>query len=286
MNSLKFLIAACCLVSALATAQPPAMTPPDPKPEATLQAAPAGFDVRGAGVQAGRIERVEFDSSVTGNKRPALVYLPPGYSDANDYPVLYLLHGIGGNETDWTQSGKADAILDNLIASGAAQPMIVVMPNGRATNEPQGELFGPSRGEDRAPPLNPNANLGLETQAYLAFENELLDDVIPFIESRYSVRADRAQRAVAGLSMGGGQALNVGLGNPDVFAWVGGFSSAPNMRPAAQLVAQPADLQQLELLWLSCGNEDSLYNLSLALHEALDANDVTHLWHTDAGEHT
>ena len=107
----------------------------------TSLTAPEGFDVRRPGIQAGRVERIEYDSKVTGNKRPAVVYLPPGYSSARKYPVLYLLHGIGGNENHWTQFGRTDAILDNLIAENKALSMIIVMPNGRASNEPS-TMFG------------------------------------------------------------------------------------------------------------------------------------------------
>jgi len=113
--------------------------------------APAGFDVRQSGIQSGRVERVEYDSKVTGNKRPAIVYTPPGYSAARKYPVLYLLHGIGGNESHWTQFGVADVILDNLIAANKAVPMIIVMPNGRASNEPA-MVFGPRGGRAGAAP--------------------------------------------------------------------------------------------------------------------------------------
>src|SRR5688500_18231287 len=104
--------------------------------------APAGFDTRGPGIAAGRVERIEYKSTVTGTMRPAMVYTPPGYSTARKYPVLYLLHGIGGNETHWTQFGAADSILDNLIAANKAVPMIIVMPNGRASNEPQTMFMG------------------------------------------------------------------------------------------------------------------------------------------------
>lgn len=279
------LCAAAFLCVEPALAQPGAMGPPDPQPEATLAAAPTGFDVARAGVAAGRVERIAYVSSVTGNERPALVYLPPGYSDSRVYPVLYLLHGIGGNETDWTEQGKANVILDNLIADGRAEPAIVVMPNGRATNAPQGELFGPQTRADRAPPLSPSANFGVEFAAYAAFERELLEDLIPYIEANYSVTADRAQRAIAGLSMGGGQALNFGLGHVDTFAHVGGFSAAPNTLPPDQLLARPGELKTLAVLWLSCGNEDSLYNQSFTLHQRLDALAVPHAWHVDAGEH-
>ena len=271
--------------------------------------APQGFDVRREGIPQGRVERVEFDSRVTGNKRPAMVYTPPGYSASQKYPVLYLLHGIGGNETHWTNFGAANVILDNLIADKKAVPMIVVMPNGRASNEPVTAFGGrggraargaaPADGQGRgqtastapaagAPAARGDggrgAGMGVEFQAYAAFEKELLSDLIPFIESRYSVNGSREQRALAGLSMGGGQSLNFGLANLNTFAWVGGFSSAPNTSPPAQLVPEPAIArQQLRLLWVSCGDQDSLFNISKGLHDYLADRNVPHVWHIDVG---
>jgi len=278
--------------------------------------APEGFDARRPGIPTGRVERIEYASTVTGGKRPAMVYTPPGYSPARKYPVLYLLHGIGGNETHWTQFGAADSILDNLIAANKAVPMIVVMPNGRASNEPStmfggrgGQRGGPrgdpgdgagaapgtgrdagapgrgqaSRGEARAG--GPGAaGMGVEFQAYAAFERELISDLVPHIESHYSVQADREHRALAGLSMGGGQSLNFGLANLNTFAWVGGFSSAPNTSPAAQLVKDPAAARRmLKLLWVSCGDQDSLFNISEGVHKYLAEQTVPHIWHIDAG---
>jgi enterochelin esterase-like enzyme len=285
--------------------------PPQPRPEATLAAAPAGFDVRRDGAPAGLVERIEFDSKVTGGKRPASVYLPPGYSADKQYPVLYLLHGIGGNETHWPGPGAAGAILDNLIADGKAVPMIVVMPNGRASNEPSTLFAGgrgpgaggagpggagpgagasggapPPAGAPRAAGPPGGAAMAVEFEAYAAFERELLGDLVPFVEARYSVTADRAHRALAGLSMGGGQSLNFGLNNADTFAWVGGFSSAPNTKPPAELVSDPAKARQLELLWVSCGNEDGLFNISAGVHEYLAAQKIPHEWYIDAGAHT
>jgi enterochelin esterase-like enzyme len=109
-------------------------------------------------------------------------------------------------------------------------------------------------------------------------------DLVPYIESRYSVQADREHRALAGLSMGGGQSLNFGLGNLDTFAWVGGFSSAPNTSQPAQLVPNPeAARQKLKLLWVSCGDKDSLFNISEGLHKYLAENKVPHIWHIDLG---
>ena len=287
------------LLASAVLAQAPFGTPPQPRPEATLAAAPAGFDAPRAGVPAGLVERIEFNSKVTGSMRPASVYLPPGYSTGTSYPVLYLLHGIGGNETHWPGPGAAGAILDNLIADGKAVPMIVVMPNGRASNEPStlfagrgpGGAAGPAGGPGARPPAaggpRPGgAAMALEFEAYAAFERELVGDLIPFIEARYSVMADRLHRALAGLSMGGGQSLNFGLNNVATFAWVGGFSSAPNTKPPAELARDPAAARRLELLWVSCGNEDGLFDISAGVHEYLAAQNVPHKWYIDAGAHT
>lgn len=259
--------------------------------ERAYPVAPDGFDTRADGIPQGNVERIEYDSSVVEGKRPAMVYTPPGYDSDREYPVLYLLHGIGGNETHWTTPGLADAILDNLIAKGEAEPMIVVMPHGRASNEPEmafgrGNRGGGGRGGAGAGGPG-GGGMGVEFQAYAAFERELIDDLIPYIESRYSVASDRERRALAGLSMGGGQSLNFGLGNLDVFAWVGGFSSAPNTMPAAELVPDPARASEmLALLWVSCGDEDSLFNISEGVHEYLADNAVPHIWQIDVGGHT
>jgi enterochelin esterase-like enzyme len=197
------------------------------------------------------------------------VYTPPGYSPDKKYPVLYLLHGIGGDETEWQRFAKPNVLLDNLIADGKAEPMIVVMPNGRAqkNDRPEGNVFA-------------------SAPAFATFERDLLDDVIPAIEARYSVRKDREHRALAGLSMGGGQSLNFGLGHLDTFAWVGGFSSAPNTEPPAQLVPDPAAAKsKLKLLWLSCGNKDNLLRISQGVHAHLKANGVPHVWNVDGHAH-
>jgi enterochelin esterase-like enzyme len=257
--------------------------------------APEGFDVRGEGIPQGAVERIEYDSSIVDGRRPAMVYTPPGYSSDRQYPVLYLLHGIGGNETHWTMPGLADAILDNLIAEGQARPMIVVMPHGRASNEPEGDIFG-GRGRGAGPQGGGAENAGrggrggamaVEFEAYAAFGRELIDDLIPHIEANYSVISDREHRALAGLSMGGGQSLNFGLGNLDVFAYVGGFSSAPNTMPAAELVPDPARAaEMLKVLWVSCGDEDSLFNISEGVHDYLTENGVPHIWQVDIGGHT
>jgi enterochelin esterase-like enzyme len=212
---------------------------PDDKP--AFDPAPAGFDTRREDIPHGRIETVEYDAKTVGLRRKALVYTPPGFSKSNKYPVLYLLHGIGGDENEWHKHAAAADILDNLHAEKKLEPMIVVLPNGRAqpNDRAEGDVFR------HAP-------------AFTVFERDLLYDLIPFIEAHYPVKADRESRALAGLSMGGGQSLNFGLGNLDTFAWIGGFSSAPNTRPPAQLVSNPEEARgKLKLLWVSCGDKES-----------------------------
>lgn len=246
--------------------------------------APEGFDVRLEGIAHGKVETIEYDSSVVDNKRPATIYTPPGYSANREYPVLYLLHGIGGNETHWTNFGATDAILDNLIAEGNAEPMIIVMPNGRASDEPS-TLFAPGGPGLRGPGAADGR--AVEMAAYAAFEHELIGDLIPYIEANYSVSSEREHRALAGLSMGGGQSLNFGLSNPEVFGSVGGFSSAPNTLPPEELVPDGAAIADaFDLLWISCGDEDSLFGISEGLHNYLTDQGVPHVWHIDTGGHT
>ncbi|MBI1389116.1 MAG: hypothetical protein GC154_11780 [bacterium] len=235
-----------------------------------LAAAPDGFDKEREGVPHGQLETVEYDSKSIGIARKMVIYTPPGYDKSKTYPVLYLLHGIGDVEVDWSKKGNAGVILDNLLADGKLTPMIVVMPNGRASKTatvqtPWGEQF----------------------PAFAAFEQDLLNDVIPYVESHYPVKADREHRAIAGLSMGGGQTLNFGLGHLDVFAWVCAFSAAPNTKPAEELVPDPEQAaKQLKLLWISCGDKDGLLNISQKVHEYLDEHGVKHIWHIDSGAHT
>lgn len=244
----------------------PIVLGPDDKP--AFDDPPAGIDKKREGVPHGKLEMIEYDSKTVGTKRKMQVYTPPGYSSDKKYPVLYLLHGIGGDETEWQRFAHPDVLLDNLIADGKAVPMIVVMPNGRAQKN------------DRA-----DAGMGA-APAFAVFERDLLDDVIPAIQSRYSTHTDREHRALAGLSMGGGQSLNFGLGHLDTFAWVGGFSSAPNTKPPEQLVPDPAAAtRQLKLLWLSCGNKDGLMRISQGVHAYLKEKQVPHIWHVDGNGH-
>jgi alpha-N-arabinofuranosidase len=250
-----------------------------PDDKAAFPNPPDGFDKVREGIEHGKLEKAYYDSKTVGAKRWMQVYTPPGYSGEKKYPVLYLLHGIGGNEREeWAKGGVPHVILDNLIAEKKAAPMIVVLPNGNATT-------------NIARPADSGGNGGRRGFGDLAgwgkpFEDDLIKDIIPFIESHYAVKADRESRALAGLSMGGGQSLNIGLGNLNTFAWVGGFSSAPNTKPATELVPDPETAtKQLKLLYISCGNKDGLIRISQGVHAYLKEKNVPHIWHVDEHAH-
>ncbi|RPE07905.1 esterase family protein [Chitinophaga lutea] len=233
--------------------------------------APRGFDSLRAGIPHGRIDTISYSSVTVGNQRKALVYTPPGFSKKSQYPVLYLLHGIGGDEKEWLRGGTPQVVLDNLYAEGKIKPMIVVMPNGRAMKDERatGDVMAPDK-----------------VQAFATFEKDLLNDLIPYIQKKYPVYKDRDHRAIAGLSMGGGQALNFGLGNLDSFAWIGGFSSAPNTKTPEQLVPDPAEARKkIKLLWISCGDSDRLISFSKRTHDYLQKNNVPHIYHIEPGAH-
>ena len=234
---------------------------------------PAGFADAQPGIAQGAVEEFAYHSGVTGTQRKAMVYLPAGLAADRRYPVLYLLHGLGGNHHEWTGYVQAHTILDKLIAEGRALPMIVVMPNGRALPD------------DR--PWPEDRKFSAEHVAGFArFERDLLEHLIPAVEARYPASVDRRQRAIAGLSMGGGQALNFGLAHLDQFGWVGGFSSAPNTRPPAELVPEAdAARRQLALLYLSCGSQDGLIQVSQGLHRHLQQQAVPHIWNVDGHGH-
>lgn len=233
--------------------------------------APLGYDVLRKDIPKGKIDTVYYESKTVGTKRKAIIYTPPGFSKDKKYPVLYLLHGIGGDEKEWLNGGQPDIIFDNLYAENKIEPMIVVMPNGRAMKNDRavGNIF------DNA-----------KVQAFADFENDLLKDLIPFVESTFPVYKDREHRAIAGLSMGGGQSLNFGLGNLDIFSWIGGFSSAPNTKAPELLVPDLSETKKkLKLLWISCGDNDGLITFSQRTYEYLYANDVPHIYYIEPGVH-
>jgi enterochelin esterase-like enzyme len=241
------------------------------KAQETPMEAPGGFDSVRIDIPHGKIDTISYKSETVGTTRKALIYTPPGYSKKKEYPVLYLLHGIGGDHKEWLNGGSPQVILDNLYAGGKIEPMIVVMPNGRAMKDDRavGNIF------DRE-----------KVEAFANFETDLLDDLIPFIEKKYPVIPDSDHRAIAGLSMGGGQSLNFGLGNLDTFAWVGGFSSAPNTKPPEELLPDPEEAKkQLKLLWISCGDQDGLVAFSRRTHEYFFMKGVPHIYYIEPGVH-
>lgn len=233
--------------------------------------APLGFDVLNPNVPAGKVETITYDSKTVGTTRKVTIYTPPGFNKKKKYPVLYLLHGIGGDEKEWLNGGNPQIILDNLYSEGKIEPMIVIMPNGRAMKDDSasGDIMAADK-----------------VQAFATFEKDLLHDLIPFIEKKYPVLKDREHRAIAGLSMGGGQSLNFGLGNLDQFAWVGGFSSAPNTKMPQELVSNPEEAKKkLKLLWISCGDKDWLIENSKRTHDYLVKNNVPHIYYIEPGVH-
>lgn len=236
-----------------------------------VKIAPDGFDKTNNTIPKGKIDTISYDSKTVGTTRKALIYTPPGYSSQQRYPVLYLLHGIGGDEKEWLNGGVPHIILDNLYAEGKIKPMIVVMPNGRAMPDDRavGNIMAPDK-----------------VQAFANFEKDLLSDLIPYVEKNYPVLTDRTNRAIAGLSMGGGQSLNFGLGNLDQFAWVGCFSSAPNTKKPEELIPDPARASRmLKLLWISCGDKDRLLSFSQRTHEYLEQHKVPHQYQIEPGDH-
>lgn len=202
-----------------------------------------------------------YRSAVTGKMRRAFIYAPPGYDrdTRRRYPVLYLQHGAGESERGWTAQGRANFILDNLLAEGKAKPMLVVMDNGYATRP----------GEQ-----SPRGNE--------AFADVVVKDLIPEMERSYRTLPGRENRAIAGLSMGGGQAMLIGFAHLELFAAIGSFSGAG----ARQFkLAAPADYARLKLFWIGCGREDFLYKDNLAMHEALNKAGVRHVWFETPGLH-
>ncbi len=206
--------------------------------------------------------RNRFYRTGAGERRHCLVYTPPGYdADAGArYPVLYLQHGAGEDETGWARQGRANFILDNLIAAGRAVPMIVVMENGNIADVmARPDWWGPAA---TGPSTGPS--MAQWSPAARAFEHVLLDETVPMVDATYRTVADREHRAVAGLSLGGMQAFQIGLGHADRFAWVGGFSAAGAQfpDPATAYGGAMADAaafnRRTGLLWVSTGTTEGV----------------------------
>jgi enterochelin esterase-like enzyme len=238
--------------------------------EEPVRAPSRHFDRWQDGVQHGRVFTEEYPSRRVGTRRSLVVYQPPGYTPSLRYPVLYLLHGMSDDETAWTRRGALEPILDNLYSDGRVVPMLVVMPNGRA-----------SRDVDAESPWDRQA------ASFLAFEEELLDTVIPFVESRFRVLPDREHRALAGVSIGARQALLFGIAHPDRFSWIGAFSPTGPIPSPDKLTSAPRELSsKLRILSLSVGDQDPVSSVAVRFHEQLDALGVRHQWQSESGGHT
>jgi enterochelin esterase family protein len=222
-----------------------------------------------------------YDAKALGMLRSVYVYTPPGYEKSNaTYPTLYLLHGSGGAEDVWVSVGAAHVILDNLIASGKAKPMVVVMPFGHPEPSPQ---------VGRAATFTARDNN--------AFAHDLLDEVMPLVQRTYRVSSQADQRAIAGFSMGGGQAMGIGLSRPDLFHAIGSFSGSITVGgevSAGTIEAQygavlddAVSKDGLRLVWLACGTDETrLVALDKAFGDVLQGHGIKHVVTTVPGGHT
>jgi enterochelin esterase-like enzyme len=244
---------------------------------------PAFYDVQD--VPHGEIRTLLYPSRSNGVTRELTVYVPPGYDQAPAarYPVLYLLHGFANDQHSWHRYGRANDILDNLLAQRAIAPFLVVMPLG----------YGGARVNGDGTGIAPDGADGARGAPAL-YERDLLEDVIPMIDRTYRTMADRSHRAIVGFSMGGGQAGRFGLGHLDTFSQVGimsaglggGGSTAAPADPIAPLAADPEKANKLiDLLWIACGRDDAAMKGAKALHDALDKAGIEHTFLETEGAH-
>ena len=231
-----------------------------------------------ADVPHGELHHHFYRSKVVGDERGYFVYTPPGYNPRGkqDYPVLYLLHGYSDDANAWTAVGRANVILDNLIARGEAKPMLVVMPLGYGAPE----ILLPRSGGLHDP--------GIAQRNFDRFRESLLTEIIPRVEAEYLVMKDHDSRAIAGLSMGGAESLLTGLNTLDEFAWIGAFSSGgitPDFDKEFPRLDASANAQ-LRLLWIACGNDDNLLEINRTLRAWLASKGIHHVDIETPGAHT
>jgi enterochelin esterase-like enzyme len=239
---------------------------------------PASLSWETGAVPHGEIHHHFYRSGVVGDDRDFFVYTPPGYDPRGKqtYPVLYLLHGFSDDASAWTAVGRANVILDNLIAQGIAKPMLVVMPLGYGAPE----VLAPHSGVFHDPAIT--------QRNFDRFREALLTEVIPRVEAAYLVTKDRNSRAIAGLSMGGSESLLTGLNNLSQFAWIGAFSSGgissefDKEFPALDSRAN----QQLRLLWIACGTDDHLIEINRNFRAWLASKGIRHVDIETSGAHT
>ena len=233
--------------------------------------------------------RIEwYVSKTTRQARRIFVYTPPGYDQTTSrYPVLYLQHGYGEDEAGWSDQGHENFILDNLIAAHKATPMIIVNENGLPG--PDFHPPGPPRPGEKPPPIGDGARYFMNDK-YATFDSVVSNDSISLIDRRYRTVADREHRAIAGLSMGGAQALRIGFNHLDQFAYIGAFSPAINITDTTKdydgVLSNPKELnQELRLLWLGIGREDFLFEPVKESHDTLQKAGIRHVWVESSGAH-
>jgi enterochelin esterase family protein len=216
-----------------------------------------------------------YDSKSLGTTRNVYVYTPPGYEQSNiRYPVLYLLHGSGLIEEAWISAGRANVIVDNLLAAGKVKPMVLVMPYGHVARAMADEPRGAGRGGAGRGSAEPDG-----------FEKDLLGDVMPLIDRTYRVLTDRDHRAIAGLSMGGGQAMSVGLRHPDLFSAIATFSGSVPYRGELDKMDGAILNERYKVLWVGCGTDDPAFNSNKAIADMLETKKVHHVFRSSPGGH-
>jgi enterochelin esterase-like enzyme len=230
----------------------------------------------------GNLNEVWYDSPILGMERRLFVYTPYGYADSKvKYPVLYLLHGAGGDEDAWSTMGRACQILDNLIEKGSAKPMICVMPNGNANQVAARTLLIEEKPVDRASMMNNS------------YPKSIVEDIVPFIEKTYRVDARPRSRAIAGLSMGGGHTITTSLLYPGFFDYICPLSMGIRTRPGDEEALKNYETQfralkkaGYRLYFLACGDADFLYESAKTLDKMLTDNGLKHTFFVSSGGHT
>lgn len=241
--------------------------------------APAFYDVQD--VPHGEIRTLLYKSRSNGTIRELTVYVPPGYDEARNrrYPVLYLLHGFANDHHSWHRYGRANDILDNLLAQKKIEPFLVVMPLGYGGAAINGDGTGiPPKGAGQ---------FGGDAALY---ERDLIEDIIPMIDAKFRTNGDRKHRAIAGFSMGGGQAGRFGLRHLETFSQVGimsaGMAGGADTEPLSTLAADQAKAnKQIDLLWIACGKEDTAMKGAKTLHTALEQAGIKHTFLETEGAH-
>ncbi len=227
--------------------------------------------------QRGTVSHPWYDSAILGINRRLTVYTPYGYENntKTKYPVLYLLHGAGGDEEAWSSMGRAAQILDNLIEKGLAKPMIVVMPNGNP-NQQAAQTFGlPTTEYDWRDPANRNL-----------YVKSLVEEIVPFIEKNYRAVAKKSHRAIAGLSMGGGHTIAATGLYPNTFDYICPLSMGSEKSPELDAQLQGIKKAGYKLYWLACGNTDFLFESANTLDKSLTENGLEHTYYVTPGGHT